>query len=128
MRTMGEMEAAVCEGITRFEQESMGRGPAEIDTHLRRDLLTVRLKGVLTDAEHQLVKSLPTGRGRDLLKQVRTHIVEAARPKFEALVREVTGVSVVSMHHDISSNTGEEILVFSLAGAPRCAKARAKAR
>jgi hypothetical protein len=27
MKTQGEVEAAICDGITRFEQEYMGRGP-----------------------------------------------------------------------------------------------------
>ena len=118
MNTLGEIEAAVCEGVTRFEQEYMGRGPKDIRTHLIGDLLVVRLKGVLTAAEQQLVKSLPVEKGRDLLKQVRTHLVETARPIMEAMVQEVTGVKVLSLHHDISTATGEEILVFILTGPP----------
>lgn len=114
MRTVGEIEAAACEGITRFEQEYMGRGPKEIRAHLIGDLLLVRLKGVLTAAEQQLVKALPASRGRDLLKQVRTHLVETARPLMEAMVEEATGVKVVSLHHDISTATGEEVLLFTL--------------
>ena len=74
MRTQGELEAAVCEGISRFEQDYMGRGPKGIRTHLLGDLLVVRLQGVLTAAEQHLVKSLPAEKGRDLLKQVRTHL------------------------------------------------------
>jgi uncharacterized protein YbcI len=27
MRTLGELEAAICEGISRFEQDYMGLGP-----------------------------------------------------------------------------------------------------
>ena len=71
MKTQGEIEAAICEGIARFEQEYMGRGPKDIHAHLIGDLLVVRLQGVLTVAEQQLVKSLPSDKGRDLLKQVR---------------------------------------------------------
>jgi uncharacterized protein YbcI len=55
MKTQGEIEAAVCEGIARFEQEYMGRGPKDIHAYLIGDLLIVRLKGVLTVAEQQLV-------------------------------------------------------------------------
>ena len=72
MKTQGEIEAAVCEGIGRFEQEYMGRGPRSIHTHLFGDLLMVRLQGVLTAAEQQLVKTLPAERGRALLKQVQS--------------------------------------------------------
>lgn len=118
MKTLGEMEAAVCEGITRFEQEYMGRGPKDIRTHLIGDLLVVRLQGVLTAAEQQLVKSLPAEKGRELLKQVRTHLIETARPLMEALVQEATGTKVVSLHHDISTVTGEEVVLFALATSP----------
>jgi uncharacterized protein YbcI len=118
MKSQGEIEAAICEGISRFEQEYMGRGPQDIRAHLLGDLLVVRLKGVLTAAEQQLVKTLPPEKGRDLLKQVRTQLVETARPVLEALVADVTGVKVSSLHHDISTLTGEEIVVFTLAESP----------
>jgi len=118
MKTQGEIEAAICEGIARFEQEYMGRGPKDIHAHLIGDLLVVRLQGVLTAAEQQLVKSLPAEKGRDLLKQVRTQLVEAARPVMEAMVQEATGVKVLSLHHDISTVTGEEVVLFTLTEPP----------
>ena len=118
MKTQGEIEAAVCEGVARFEQEYMGRGPKDVRAHLIGDLLVVRLQGVLTAAEQQLVKSLPAEKGRDLLKQVRTQLVEAARPLLEAMVRGATGVEPLSLHHDVSTVTGEEVVVFTLAGPP----------
>jgi uncharacterized protein YbcI len=92
MKTQGEIEAALCEGIARFEQEYMRRGPKDIHAHLIGDLLVVRLKGVLTVAEQQLVASLPADKGRDLLKQVRIHLVETARPVMESMIQDVTGV------------------------------------
>jgi uncharacterized protein YbcI len=117
-RTQGELEASVCEGVSRFEQEYMGRGPKDIHAYLLGDLLVVRLTGVLTAAEQQLVKTLPHERGRDLLKQVRTQLVETARPALEAMVKDITGTSVLSMHHDISTVYGEEVILFTLAGQP----------
>jgi uncharacterized protein YbcI len=126
MKTQGEMEADVCEGTRRFELEHMGRGPKEIHAYLIGDLIVVRLKGVLTAAEQHLVKSLPAEKGRDLLKQVRTHLIETARPLMEAMVREVTGAEVVSLHHDISTVTGEEVLLFTLAESPLFRETRKK--
>jgi uncharacterized protein YbcI len=118
MKSSGEIEAAVSQGMSRFEQEYMGRGPKDVRTHLIDDLLVVRLKGVLTAAEQHLVKTLQAEKGRDLLKQVRVQLIEAARPIVEAMVVEITGVKVTSLHHDISTATGEEIVVFTLAAAP----------
>jgi len=118
MKTQGEIEAAVCEGIARFEQDYMGRGPKDIHAYLINDLLVVRLKGVLTVAEQQLVAALPAEKGRDLLKQVRVHLVETARPVMEEMIEKITGVKVVTLHHDISTRTGEELVVFTLASRP----------
>lgn len=118
MKTQGEIEAAICAGITRFEQDYMGRGPKDIRAYLFDDLVVVRMRGILTAAEQHLVKTLPPEKGRDLLKQVRTQLVESARPALEAMVEEVTGVKALSLHHDISTATGEEVLLFTLAEPP----------
>jgi uncharacterized protein YbcI len=118
MKTQGEIEAAICEGIKRFEHEFMGRGPKNVHSHLINDLILVRLQGVLTAAEQQLVQTLPTDKGRDLLKQVRIQLIETARPLLESMVLDVTDLEVVSLHHDISTLTGEEIIVFTLPESP----------
>ena len=126
MKTQGEIEAAICEGIARFEQDYMGRGPKDIRTHLLGDLLVVRLQGVLTAAEQHLVQSLPAAKGRDLLKQVRTELIETARPLLETLVKDVADAKVQSLHHDISTVTGEEVVLFTLAEAPTFRETRKK--
>jgi uncharacterized protein YbcI len=126
MKTQGEIEAAICQGMSRFEQEYMGRGPKDIRAHLIDDLIVIRLEGVLTAAEQHLVKSLPAEKGRDLLKQVRTHLLETARPLMEAMIREITGIKVVSLHHDISTMTGEEMVIFTLAGSPQVREVKKK--
>jgi uncharacterized protein YbcI len=161
MKSQGEIEAAVCDGISRFQQEFIGRGPRDIHAHLIGTLLVVRLQGVLTPAERQLISPPPepatdgggaaeggpatapgsrpngqgtsshvnggngdhgngNGNGRALLKQVRAHMVATGRPWLEQIVATATGVGMVSVHHDISTITGEEVIVFSLAAAPAC--------
>jgi uncharacterized protein YbcI len=119
MKTQGEIEDAICERISRLEQEYMGRGPRDIHAHLIGDLLVVRLQGVLTAAEQQLVQSRSAEKGRGLLKQVRTQLIETTRPVLDAMVQEVTGVKVLSLHHDISTVTGEEVVLFTRAESPR---------
>ena len=119
MMTQGEMEAAVCEGISRFEQEYMGRGPKEVRCFLINDLLLIRLQGVLTAAEQHLIQTVAPEKGRDLLKDVRTQLIEIARPTLQTLVESITGTKAISLHHDISTIYGEEIIVFSLENAPQ---------
>lgn len=126
MKTQGEIEAAVCKAMTLFEQEYMGRGPKKVHTYLIGDLLVVRLEGVLTAAEQQLVKTLPSEKGRDLLKQVRTQLIETARSTLESIVLEITGTKVISLHHDISTVTGEEVAIFTLDASPGVRASKAK--
>ncbi len=126
MKTRGEIEAAACQGLAKFEQQYMGRGPKQIDAHLIGDMLLIRLRGILTAAELQLVKTLPPEKGRDLLKEVRTQLTETARPQLESLVYEFTGVQVLAMHYDISTVINEEIFLFTLASEPSCREASHK--
>jgi len=128
MKSQGEIEAAVCDVIARFQQEYMGRGPRDIHTHLIDNKLFVHLQGVLTAAEQRLIEGHGdgngngngngNGRGAELLKQLRSHLVLTGRPLLEAMVGDVTGTKPVSVHHDISMVTGEEVIVFTLAAAP----------
>jgi uncharacterized protein YbcI len=123
LKTQGAIEAAICEGVTRFEQDYSGRGPKEIRAYLLGDFIVVRLRDLLTPAEQQLAK-FPTEKGRDLLKQVRTQLIETAKPHMQALVQGITGVPVVSLHHDVSTVTGEAFIILTLAEPPDCRPAK----
>jgi uncharacterized protein YbcI len=118
MMTQGEMEAAVCEGVSKFEVDYMGRGPKDIRCFLINDLLLIQLQGVLTAAEQHLVQTQSPEKGRDLLKEVRTQLIEIARSTLETLIEKITGTKVVSLHHDISTVSGEEVIIFSLSSVP----------
>ena len=130
MRSQGEIEAAICDIITRFQQEYMGRGPRRVHTHLVENKLFVHLDGVLTAAEQRLIESHHNGNSRaaELLKQLRGHLVLAGRQTLEAMVREVTGAEPINVHHDISTATGEEVIVVTLASPPACREAGRPAR
>lgn len=117
--TLAESQAAICDGILRFQEEFMGLRSERIHSHFIKDLLVVRIHGTLTLAERQLGKAVSPAKGRDLIKQTRKQLVELARPMLESLVHEITGVKVQCMHHDISTVTGEEVIVFTLVDSPR---------
>jgi uncharacterized protein YbcI len=108
----------------RFMQEYVGHGPKAIQTHLIGDMLMIRLQGVLTPAEKHLVALHKDEKGRELLKQVRTQLIESACPILGAMVEEIAGVKVLSMHHDLSTVTGEKIVIFTLVNEPVCRESK----
>jgi uncharacterized protein YbcI len=126
MKSQGEIEAAVCDAVSRFQQEYMGRGPRHVHAHLVENRLFVHLEGVLTAAELRLIRGecSDNGRGAELLKQLRSHLVAAGQKLLGQLVAEAAGAAPVSMHHDISPETGEEVIVLTLASAPACRERR----
>ena len=69
---------------------------------------------------------LPPDKGGGLLKQVRTQLMETARRSLEEMVQGITGTKVVSLHHDISTATGEEVVLFTLAESPILRDAKKK--
>jgi uncharacterized protein YbcI len=110
-RTRGQIEAAVTAALTQFERDFLGRGPREARTFILQDLVLVRLKGILSAAEQQLSEEAG---GVELIKQVRSRLVEGAADQIARLVEAEVGVPVVSMHTDISTRTGERMFVFEL--------------
>lgn len=116
-KTKGQIEAEISEAIIKFEKEFMGRGPLETRTHIIGDMVLVRLKGVLTQAEHQLSRPGEMNNGRELIKQVRIALLEKGRPLLEAVIESITAQKVKSLHTDISTVTGERIILFTLAAA-----------
>jgi len=72
------------------------------------------------------VTTLSPEKGRDLLKQVRSQLIEIARPALEGLVQEITGIKPRSLHHDISTLTGEEVVIFTLSETPQFREAKKK--
>jgi len=123
MKTKGELESEISQALVRFEKEYLGRGPLETKSYILDDLILVRMKGVLTPAEIKLAAA--EERGRYLLKQVRQQLLDRGRPLLETVIRDIVGVSVKSLHMDISTKTGERIIVFTLAEKPRFSEANA---
>lgn len=120
MKSKRELEAEISQAIIRFEKEYMGRGPLETKTYLLEDMVLVRLKGVLTPTEIKLAEGENSQRGRYLLKQTRQELLNRGRPLLELTIADILGVGVKSLHTDISTKTGERIIVFTLAGRPSC--------
>ena len=113
-----ETEREISRSIIRFEKEFMGRGPVEARSFIVEDMVLVRLKNVLTPAELKLAESENPERGRYLIKQMRQELIERGRSLLDAVIKDILSINVVSLHTDISSKTGERIIVFTLEAAP----------
>lgn len=110
-KTQGQCEAEFTQAIVQFEKEYLGRGPVDARTIFIKDLILVRLKGVLTPAEKKLAENSD---GRILVKETRRQLFETSRPLLEEIVQQVTGAGVISLHTDMSTRTGERIVVFTV--------------
>ncbi|TAK06219.1 DUF2294 domain-containing protein [bacterium] len=110
-KTKGQVEAEISNAIIQFEKDYMGRGPKETQTYIIDDMILLRLKGVLTPAEQQLAKN---PEGTNLIKQVRSNLLEQGRGLLSELIEKMTGLKVISLHTDISTKSGERVIIFSL--------------
>jgi len=110
----GQIEANISEALIKFEKEYMGRGPEETKTYIIDDIIVIRLKRVLTPAEQQLAGTSDETTGRTLIKRVRTELLEKARPLLEQIILDLTGKRVKCLHTDISTVTGERVIIFTL--------------
>lgn len=118
MKTQGQLEAEIADAMTRFEKDFMGRGPMESRAYLLHDMVLVRLRGVLTPAEQRLISTDNAGEGRRLVKRMRTELLENASDMLDAVIADITGRTVLRMHTDISTTTGERVILFMLDAAP----------
>ncbi|MDX1613801.1 MAG: DUF2294 domain-containing protein [Candidatus Promineifilaceae bacterium] len=109
-KTIGQVEAELTTAIVRFEKEYLGRGPKDARTYIIEDMILIRLKGILTPAEQKLAENKES---RSLVKETRRQLFESSRPLLAEMVRQVTGAELVSLHTDMSSMTGERIVVLT---------------
>ena len=110
-KTSGQLEAEIGNALIQFEKDFMGRGPKETRAYIVEDMVLVRLKGVLTPAEQQLAKNAA---GTDLIKQIRSNLLEQARELLSETIEKITGCTVISLYTDISTKTGERVILFTL--------------
>jgi uncharacterized protein YbcI len=82
----------------------------EARTFLLQDMIVVRLRGILTPAEQKLAESAD---GQKLVKETRRQLLETSRPLIEKIVADILGSEVVSFHTDMSTRSGERIIVLT---------------
>ena len=109
--TRGEVEAEMTQAMIQFEKEYLGRGPLDARTFFIQDMIFVRLRGVITPAERKLAESRE---GQNLVKETRRQLFESSRPQIEEMVEQIIGCHLVSLHTDMSTKTGERVVVLTV--------------
>lgn len=110
-RSRSDVETAVRQAIIKFEQDFMGRGPTDVKAFILRDIVLVRLKGVLTQAERQLAKNSD---GIDMVRRMRQNLIVQGRDSLCGQITDITGVKVLGLFTDIDTQLSERIIVFTL--------------
>jgi uncharacterized protein YbcI len=109
--TRVERESELRHGLIRLEKELRGRGPSVTRVDILEGAVVVRLTGALTAAELGLAED----GSREVLKRYRLGLIERARPRLEEVVRRALDAELASLHADVSTRTGEMVLVLTLA-------------
>ena len=103
-RTKGEIEAEISKAITQWEKDFLGRGSLSVKSDILRDMVIISLQGILTPAEYRVCS---TNEGLLNIKRTRSELVESGE-------QDLNDIKVMSFHSDLSTVTGERIIVFKL--------------
>lgn len=110
-RTKGEIEAEISKAITQWEKDFLGRGSLSVKSDILRDMVIISLLGILTPAEYRVCS---TNEGLLNIKRTRSELVESGEQDLNDIILKITGIKVMSFHSDLSTVTGERIIVFKL--------------
>lgn len=110
--TKGQMEAKIIESAEKFEIDYMGRRPKQINTIIVKDLIIIRLESFLSQCEQKLAENIE---GVEHVKKVRSSLFETAISYFESLIKQAIGVKIISIHSDVSTKTGEKVIIITVA-------------
>jgi uncharacterized protein YbcI len=110
-KTKQEIESAVSQAMAKFLKEQLGEEVEAVITQVVGDTIIVRFKGVLPPAERHLVKDQE---GVKLIKELKTKLIERAKPLLEAMVKNLTDAEVIDIHSSFDAESSERIEIFTL--------------
>lgn len=110
-KTKGVLEAEISKVLTHWEKNYLGRGSVSVKSDIVRDMVVVVLKGVLTPAEYAVCQEKE---GLLSVKKMRNSLVESGVKEIKEALSTITGFEVVNFHTDLSTKTGERVMVFRL--------------
>jgi uncharacterized protein YbcI len=110
-KTKGAIEAEISKAFTHWEKNYLGRGSVSVKSDILRDMIIVSLRGILTPAEYSVCKDKE---GLLSVKENRKSLVESGVEELKEIIFTITGFEVLSFHTDLSTRSGERIMVFKL--------------
>ena len=112
-KTKGAIEAEISKAFTHWEKNYLGRGSVSVKSDILRDMIIVSLRGILTPAEYSVCEDKE---GLLSVKENRKSLVESGVEELKEIIFTITGFEVLSFHTDLSTRSGERIMVFKLSG------------
>ena len=113
VKTKGTIEAEISKAFTHWEKNYLGRGSVSVKSDVLRDMIIVSLRGILTPAEYSVCEDKE---GLLSVKENRKSLVESGVEELKEIIFTITGFEVLSFHTDLSTRSGERIMVFKLSG------------
>jgi uncharacterized protein YbcI len=110
-KSIGMIEAEISKELTHWEKTYLGRGSVSVKSDILRDMIIVVLRGILTPAEYAICQDKE---GLLSVKEHRNSLIESGLDGLKEIILSITGEEVVSFFTDISTKTGERIMVFKL--------------
>ncbi|MEL4026475.1 DUF2294 domain-containing protein [Lysinibacillus endophyticus] len=111
-KTKGSLEAEISKALTHWEKSYLGRGSVSVKSNILRDMIIVNLQGILTAAEYTVCQDKD---GLLSVKEHRNSLVESGLDELKEIILTITGEEVLSFHTDLSTQTGERVIIFKLA-------------
>jgi uncharacterized protein YbcI len=111
--TKGQLEAQISNELSKFEKEYMGRGPKEIKTKIIQNHILIIIDGFLSQSEQKLAEN---EQGKKLVKDLRLALFDSSREQLISLIQELIGIRIISVHSDVSTKTGEKVVVLTIEG------------
>ena len=111
--TKGTLESEISKALTHWEKQYLGRGSVSVKSDILRDMIIVSLRGILTPAEYSVCKDKD---GLLSVKEIRNSLVESGIEELREIILTITGFEVISFYTDLSTQTGERVMVFKLSG------------
>lgn len=112
-KSKGTLETEISQALTHWEKSYLGRGSISVKSDILRDMVIVTLHRILIPAEYSLCRDKE---GLLSVKKNRNRLVESGIADLKKIILTITGQDVLSFHTDISTQSGERVMVFKLSG------------